>query len=327
MPSAFGGALAARARRFPAAVQVALRSHAAASKAVVHIVDSLTIGRSPTSDRASAAVAVVELGGVRACSVVPMLKESELIGVVQHLTARRFAPLPTSRLSWLRISPRRPSSPSRTRGCSASCANRWQQQTATAEVLKVISPARRATLQPVFEAMLENATQALRGALRHAAAARWRSSADRCPACSTCTVSALFERGFASWSLPTMRAIRWSASWSTKDLYSHRRLANGTLLHCEAISRIVGFRRYLGRAHGSLRADDEGRRMHRRVRHSSGRKCGRSPTSRSSWSRTLPPRPSSPSRMRGCSPNCGSRWSSRPLLPTCCALFPVRRAI
>ena len=35
-------------------------------------------------------------------------------------------------------------------------------------------------------------------------------------------------------------------------------------------------------------------------RSSSGRKFVRSPTSRSSWSRASPPRPSSPSKMRGC---------------------------
>ena len=40
-------------------------------------------------------------------------------------------------------------------------------------------------------------------------------------------------------------------------------------------------------------------------------KSGRSPKSRSSWLRTSPPRPSSPSRTRGCSMNCGNRWSSR----------------
>ena len=34
------------------------------------------------------------------------------------------------------------------------------------------------------------------------------------------------------------------------------------------------------------------------------RRCGHSPTSRSSWCRTSPPRPSSPSRTRGCSMNC-----------------------
>ena len=39
---------------------------------------------------------------------------------------------------------------------------------------------------------------------------------------------------------------------------------------------------------------------------STARRCARSPTSRSSWCRTSPPRPSSPSRTRGCSTSCAS---------------------
>src|SRR5262249_51242623 len=35
------------------------------------------------------------------------------------------------------------------------------------------------------------------------------------------------------------------------------------------------------------------------------------PTSRSPWSRTSPPKPSSPLRMRGCSTNCAGHWSGR----------------
>ena len=66
--------------------------------------------------------AAVEVAGVRTLLCVPMLKENELIGVITS-TARRSGRSPTSRSSWCRTSPRRPSSPSRTRGCSTSCAS------------------------------------------------------------------------------------------------------------------------------------------------------------------------------------------------------------
>ena len=52
-----------------------------------------------------------------------------------------------------------------------------------------------------------------------------------------------------------------------------------------------------------------------------------SPTSKSSWCRTLPPRPSSPLRMRGCSASCGNRCNSRPPPPTCSRSSAARRSI
>ncbi len=51
-----------------------------------------------------------------------------------------------------------------------------------------------------------------------------------------------------------------------------------------------------------------------------------SPISRSSWLRHSPPRPSSPSRMRGCLASYGNRWSSRPRRRTCCASSARRPA-
>ena len=68
-------------------------------------------------------VAGVELAGIRTLLVVPMLKENELIGALTS-TVRRSVHSPTNKSSWCRTSPNRPSSRSRTRGCSMSCANR-----------------------------------------------------------------------------------------------------------------------------------------------------------------------------------------------------------
>ena len=69
------------------------------------------------------------------------------------------------------------------------------------------------------------------------------------------------------------------------------------------------------------------RRADRRHSSSTARRCGRSPTSRSSWCRTSPPRPSSPSRTRGCSTNCANRCSSRPPPPTCSRSSAARPSI
>ena len=86
-----------------------------------------------------------------------------MIGVID-IYRQEVRPFTDKQIELVRTSPRRPSSPSRTRGCSTSCAahrrsaESLEQQTATSEVLKVISSS-PGELEPVFQAMLENATR------------------------------------------------------------------------------------------------------------------------------------------------------------------------
>jgi two-component system, NtrC family, sensor kinase len=125
------------------------------TKSAVHIIDLASsefyLSRDPR------AVAGVELGGVRTLLLVPMLKDAEVVG---HFAIFRQEVRPFTERQIELV---------KNFAAQAVIAieNTWllnelreslQQQTATADVLKVISSS-PGELNPVFEAMLENATK------------------------------------------------------------------------------------------------------------------------------------------------------------------------
>jgi GAF domain-containing protein len=140
-----------------------------ANKKVVHIADLRA--EKAYADRDPWIVAGVELGGVRTVLMVPMLKESELIGAFsvyrqevrpftdsqialgQNFAAQAVIAIKNARL----LSELRQRTTDLTER-TADLAEALEQQTATSEVLQVISSF-AGELDPVFQAILANATR------------------------------------------------------------------------------------------------------------------------------------------------------------------------
>ena len=115
------------------------------------LVETKQVGSHRRSSRRQAyfaTLALAKIAGARTALAVPMLKEDELLAP-SPFTAKRFGRSPTSRSSWSRTSPRRRSSPSRTRGCSASCANRCSSRPPPPTCSRS-SAVRQASLNPYF---------------------------------------------------------------------------------------------------------------------------------------------------------------------------------
>jgi GAF domain-containing protein len=141
-----------------------------ATKEVVHVVDaSKEPGYAEVRDASS--VAAVELGGVRTALYVPMLKENELVGaftlsrqevrpftdkqieLVKNFAAQAVIAIENARL----LNELRQRTNDLT-GRTADLTEALRQQTATSEVLQVISGS-PGDLQLVFQAMLEKAVR------------------------------------------------------------------------------------------------------------------------------------------------------------------------
>ena len=258
---------------------------------------------------------IASLGGARTLVTVPMLKDNELVGMIaiyrqevrpfsekqiellQNFAAQAVIAIENARLL------------NELRQRTDDLTESLEQQTATSKVLEVISSS-PADLKPVFEAILENAVRlcgakfgnlylregdGLRAAAMHNAPrayAEQRAGIVHPSPNSTSYRAAQTKQPAQIADITKLQAYAEGDPWliSAVSLGGYRGALTVPLLHDdEVIGGITIFRQEAGAF-----ADKQIELL-----------------------TTLPNKPLSPSRTRGCSTNCASRWSDRPLLQKC----------
>ena len=151
-PAAYSNARTARPFRPPAD---SAPGRLVSSMDVVHVADLRTeptyLRRDPFS------VTGVELAGIRTLLAVPMLKDNALVGAI-HIYRKEVQPFTEKQIALVRNFAAQAVIAIENTRLLSELRQSLQQQTATSEVLQVISSS-PGELEPVFQSMLENATR------------------------------------------------------------------------------------------------------------------------------------------------------------------------
>ena len=151
-PAAYSDARTARPFRPPAD---SAPGRLVSSKDVVHVAD---LRAEPTYLRRDPfSVTGVELAGIRTLLAVPMLKDNALIGAI-HIYRREVQPFTDKQIALVRSFAAQAVIAIENTRLLSELRQSLEQQTATSNVLRVISSS-PGELEPVFTAMLENATR------------------------------------------------------------------------------------------------------------------------------------------------------------------------
>jgi GAF domain-containing protein len=125
-----------------------------ANKAVIHLADAVA-DPSYAEQRDPAAAAAVEIGGARAAVLVPMLSENELIGSFS-VFRKELRPFTDKQIDLVKSFATQAVIAIENTRLLTELRESLEQQTATSEVLRVISSS-PGNLEPVFASMLEKA--------------------------------------------------------------------------------------------------------------------------------------------------------------------------
>jgi GAF domain-containing protein len=151
-PAAYSDARTARPFRPPAD---SAPGRLVSSKDVVHVAD---LRAEPTYLRRDPfSVTGVELAGIRTLLAVPMLKDDALIGAI-HIYRQEVQPFTAKQIALVRNFAAQAVIAIENTRLLSELRQSLEQQTATADVLRVISSS-PGELEPVFAAMLENSTR------------------------------------------------------------------------------------------------------------------------------------------------------------------------